>query len=101
MVDYLKIIDLVAKKHGISPRQLVGKSRMRHYVTARANAAHILRHDLGLTYPAIGMILGGRDHTTIINLLRHHARMVELQVAREENYERVVKNLENSLSDPG
>ena len=99
MVDYLKIIKLVAKKHGITLRQLLGPLRIRHLVTARSEAAHILRNDLGLTYPAIGLILGRRDHTTIINLLQHHKNMEELQKVRAENYRIVVESLENSLLD--
>lgn len=98
-MDYPKIIELVAEKYDITPYQLLGRSRIKYYVTARSEAANILRNDIGLTYSKIGVILGGRDHTTVINLLRHYKKMQSIISIREENYERVVKNLEHGLSN--
>lgn len=58
----------IAKVHGITLRELLGTSRKRHIVAARAEAIKMLR-EAGLSLPAIGAILR-RDHTTIL----HHVQ---------------------------
>lgn len=55
-----------ALRFGITPQALVGPSHQPVFVHARAVLTKILR-ERGLSYPQIGMLLGGRDHTSIIN----------------------------------
>lgn len=70
-----KIAKDVADKHGFTLPQLFGLSRnaricsMRHEFCYEARR---LRPDLSL--PAVGKFLGGRDHTTILNGIRKHAK---------------------------
>ena len=63
------VVAAIAEKHGFTKAQLLGKSRVRSLVDARSEAAKALRAK-GLSLPRIGQLLGGRDHTTILNLLR-------------------------------
>lgn len=68
------IIAAVAGWFGYSPDDLTGKSRKEHIVTARFVAAKLLRDQewqhsgyVRFSYPEIGTLLGGRDHSTIIH----------------------------------
>lgn len=62
-----KVISDVAAMHCITAADIKGPKRSRHLVDAREDVTIILR-ERGLSLPQIGKILGGRDHTTIMNL---------------------------------
>ena len=59
---------------GVRSDDVRGECRRREVVLARAWIAAELRADYGLSYPAIGRVLGGRHHTTIMNLLGRVSR---------------------------
>ena len=40
---------------------------------ARKEAAYCLRRDIGMSLGRIGMILGGRDHSSVVHLIRRHS----------------------------
>ena len=85
-----QIIAAVAAAFGIAPEQLLGSSRTRHVVDARQVAMYVLREVRGLSYPATGAALGGRDHTTVMHgIERVRARMAE-QPALRRGVERLV-----------
>lgn len=65
------IIRSVAVMYEITPSELVGKRRGRHFVCARIVASRLLRDLKWLdgtprfSLPQIGRMIGGRDHSTI------------------------------------
>ncbi|MFZ2167784.1 MAG: helix-turn-helix domain-containing protein [Minisyncoccia bacterium] len=61
------LISSVCLTYGISNEELVGKSRRAHLVFPRHIAMYLMRKKLRLSFPRIGAILGGRDHTTIVH----------------------------------
>lgn len=63
------IVKEVAKKHGVSPRQIRGYGRTRKVVQARQEAFWRCRNQGSIerSYPQIGKYFGGRDHTTVIH----------------------------------
>ena len=61
-----QIINDVARHCGITPDQLVHGDRHRVYTDPRHIAAYCLHVGLGLEYSAIGRMLGGKSHGTII-----------------------------------
>jgi hypothetical protein len=69
----------------LAPELLTGTSRARPVVLARAAAAWSLRQRLTLSLHAIGRELGGRDHSTIRNLLAVAERgaLADLAYARQ------------------
>lgn len=72
------ILDVVAAVTGQTVAELVGPRRMRSVAQPRQLAYHlvkVLRSDLSL--PAIGRVLGGRDHTSVMHGLRKFADMRE------------------------
>lgn len=70
-VSVQEIIRDVARRHGISPQDITGRSRSRTIVEIRHEAiveAHLKRPDL--SSPQLGRLFGNRDHTTILYALR-------------------------------
>ena len=63
----LYIFTVVAAIHGVTVDEIVGHRRHENLVQARRDVARWLRQ-LGLSYPAIGRMLGGRHHASIMNL---------------------------------
>lgn len=61
------IIEVIAEFYGISAVDLKGESREKEFVYPRQIAMYLLREDAQYSYPIIGKMLGGRDHTTIIS----------------------------------
>jgi hypothetical protein len=68
-----KIIFEVAEKHGLTIADLKGEGRKVPVAIARQEAFWRLRTELGLSYPRIGTIFNGRDHSTVIHGIRRHA----------------------------
>jgi chromosomal replication initiator protein len=60
------LIDYVARYFGIPRAQIIGDVRAKEVVIPRHIVMAILR-TRGLSYPAIGRIMGGRDHSSVIH----------------------------------
>lgn len=63
-----------AAEAGLRASDIRGPCRLHRVVRVRAWIAAELRSTFGLSYPAIGRVLGGRHHTTIMYLLGHIER---------------------------
>jgi hypothetical protein len=61
------ILREVAEKHGLEVRDLLGPWRKLEIARARHEAVYRMREETSLSFPAIGRLMGGRDHTTAIN----------------------------------
>ena len=61
-----KIITAICKFYNLAIGDVLSKKRQKDLVQARQIAMYLLRYELNLSYPLIGIELGGRDHTTII-----------------------------------
>ena len=66
-VDPDRILDEVTRRFRVSNDDLVGASRKKGIVRARHVAMYLLHEELGMKDTEIGRLLGGRDHSTIIN----------------------------------
>ena len=62
-----KIIWAVTKISGYSERELFGSNREREILWWRHCAAYLAHKHTQSTLQAIGLRMGGRDHTTILN----------------------------------
>ena len=65
-----EVLKEVANAHGLKVGDVIGPSRAQHLALARFDAAQRMRDELSMTLESIGVVLGGRDHSTIINMLR-------------------------------
>lgn len=63
------ILEKVAKAFGVQVSDIEGRSRRADIQAARNAACYWLQHS-GMSLKAIGVKLGGRDHTTIMSNIR-------------------------------
>ena len=75
---------------------LCGKSRQRPLVTARQIAMYVVRERTDLSYPAIGRLFGGRDHTTVM----HAVAKIERQLGERQAVYEQVTDLVQKLKSP-
>lgn len=61
-----KILEAVAASEGIGVNDLVGQNRSAKIAVPRQLAMYLLREFNEISFPQIGELLGGRDHTTIM-----------------------------------
>jgi chromosomal replication initiator protein len=61
----------IADRAGLKLSDLTGRDRTRRTTIPRAELATAM-HRNGMSLPVIGRLLGGRDHTTILHLVRRH-----------------------------
>lgn len=61
------IVQFFAEKFGVEKAVIIGKSRKQEIVLIRDVITYFLREYAEMSYPAIGKLLGNRDHTTIIH----------------------------------
>lgn len=73
------VVEEVGRQFGLTVEQLCGPSRSREVVKGRHVAMYVLRDALGLSYPAIGRALGGRDHTTVLRAVGQMRRSISRQ----------------------
>ncbi len=65
-----EVLARVALRHCVTVAAIKGPRRLDHLVSARSHAAWTLRHRLRMSYPAIGLELGKRHHTTAMDLVQ-------------------------------
>lgn len=88
-----EIITCVAKFYDISIDDVLGKSREKRLSYPRQIIMYLLRHDLNMSFPAIGQELGGRDHTTAI----HAATKIEKQMKEDAKVKQDVELIKQQM----
>jgi chromosomal replication initiation ATPase DnaA len=74
-----QVLGSVAQVCQISTGDLVGRGRQKPLVRARMLATYIFHEaPFFLSFPDIGRVLGGRDHTTALHLYRRAYQLIEL-----------------------
>ena len=61
------ILDVVAEHYGVSASDIIGSKRNADIVTPRQVTMYLCREITDAPYKAIGILLGNRDHSTIIS----------------------------------
>ncbi len=69
-----EIVEAVARKHGVTVKQLKGSGRARWIAHPRQEAMARMKTEAGKSTTAIGIFLGNRDHTTVIYGIRQHLK---------------------------
>lgn len=91
------IIAAVCAASDFTAEQIKGQKRDRPLARARQVACYLLRKHRRLSYPQIGAMLGGRDHSTII----HAVRLVEDQLGVDQPVTELVATVERAMGVPG
>lgn len=94
-----EVIRQVCNKHGVSRDALVGPLRRKEILAARHEAAFRIVLELGLSYPQAGRMLGGRDHTTILNSVRRHAASSPMAMAAYQEFQTTVEATSDDLAE--
>jgi len=66
-----QMITIVANQFGIDSNKILSKTRIQSAVIARSILINVLRDKYAMPFTKIAVLLGNRDHTTMI----HHTRM--------------------------
>jgi chromosomal replication initiator protein len=66
-VSVKHVIQKISEFYSIEESNMYAKTRRREVVKPRQIIMYILREDFHMSYPAIGTVFGGRDHTTVIH----------------------------------
>ena len=83
-----EVIDATAKFYNINAKELTGNSRKKELVWPRQIAIYLIREEIGTSYPAIGVEMGGRDHTTAM----HSYNKIQQEV-KEKGNERIKQEI--------
>jgi len=92
-----KIIQVVAGHFDISPTDILGSKRTKELVYPRQIVMYLCRDLLGQSYPQIGELLGGKDHTTIM----HGVEKIGALAKKDSQVERDVRVVSQALEDGG
>lgn len=85
-----RILSVAAAHFGLSVADLTGHSRRKALVFARQTAMTLCRSLLGMSYPALGRLFGGKDHSTVLYSIK------KFQKLQDDNED--TKNLFRQLS---
>ena len=67
------LVNSMCRARGLKPDLVRGPRKLRELVRARRDIAMAMRKE-GASFPEIGRALGGRHHTTILELIGARAR---------------------------
>jgi len=71
-----KILNEVAEKHKMPVASFRSKSRTMPFINLRHEACYRLSTELGFSLMQIGRLMGNRDHTTVLNAIRRHKKIL-------------------------
>jgi hypothetical protein len=94
LITVALILRLVAAHYSLSVTELISDRCTRNVVRPRQIAAYLARHMTTLSMPAIGRLLGGRDHTTILHAVRTIDRLME----RSPEFDSEVRELRKQIA---
>jgi chromosomal replication initiation ATPase DnaA len=90
------IFDLVCQDFSVSRGEIIQSGRKTVFVEARQVLMYLLYNDTSLSYPTIGKLLGGRDHTTVI----HGANKIETELQADRELSARVERLRSHYQRP-
>ncbi len=88
------IIEVVAEHFNITVDQMASKNRSSNVVRPRQIAMYLCNTMTDSSLQAIGLLLGGRDHSTII----HGANKIEDEIDKDENTKNLVETIKKKIN---
>ena len=76
-LDPGQIIDAISQHYHIPRDQILGKRRSKPIAQARQMTMYMLRTELELSLPQVGILIGGRDHTTVLYACNKLSQLIE------------------------
>lgn len=87
------ILDIVADHFHITKADILSKSRKKDIAIPRQIAMYLIREELKLTFPNIGELLGGKDHSTVM----HAWNKVKKDIVNNYSLEQDITLIKNKL----
>ncbi len=84
---------VAAQQFGLKITDLKGQKRHRSIVEPRMMAMYLTRKHTSMSFPEIGRVFGGRDHTTVI----HACQKIEWQIKIDANLQSAIQTIETAL----
>lgn len=95
-VDPKRIISTIASEFDITSEEIKSRRRTHRLALPRQVAMYILREEADISYPQIGEILGGRDHTTVM----YGCEKITDLIQTDESLRRKVIKIRETLYGP-
>ncbi len=92
-VNAKQIIDAVSSFYNLSRDEILGKSRKKELVKPRQISMYLLREEVKSSYPYIGEVLGGRDHTTAI----HACKKIEAEINNDDSLKQEINLIKKKI----
>jgi chromosomal replication initiator protein len=89
------VVDLVARKFGLTAEKLLGRDRTKEVAFPRQIAMYLLREEAKISFPQIGEVLGGRDHSTVMSAYDK----IKEQLHSDRRLEQDIVSLKQQLYD--
>lgn len=89
------VVDLVARKFGLTSDKLLGRDRTKEVALPRQIAMYLLREEAKISFPQIGEVLGGRDHSTVMSAYEK----IKEQIHADRRLEQDIVSIKQQLYD--
>jgi chromosomal replication initiator protein len=88
------IKQMVAKQFNVSINDLTGKRRTQNIALARQVSMFLCRKHTARSFPEIGALFGGRDHSTVIHAIKSVNERINSDPVLKEQIEKIILLLE-------
>ena len=89
-----EVVKAVASSFGLKINELKSEKKNKNLATARQVAMYLARKYTALSFPDIGVKIGGRDHSTVI----YGCNKIKNLLDTDENMKTIVHNISESLN---
>ena len=84
---------VVAERYNVSMHDILGKRRTHNIAFARQVAMYLCREHTACSYPELGALFGGRDHSTVI----HARKVISDKISRDPGFQDELRTIQTSL----
>jgi chromosomal replication initiator protein len=92
-ISFETIQRIVCEHFSVRPSDLRSKRRTRNVVLPRQLAMYLCRKLLESSFPSIGALFGGRDHSTVI----HAIAVIERRMNKDQGFQATVEGIERAV----
>lgn len=87
------VMRTVSDYYGLSMNEMTGATRRREITVPRQIAMYLTREMTGMSFPQIGTVFGGRDHTTVL----HSYKTVETNMKSNDGIKTIVNDIRRMI----
>jgi chromosomal replication initiator protein len=95
-VEPARVVDLVARKFNLTVEKLLSRDRTKDVAFPRQIAMYLLREETNYSFPQIGEVLGGRDHSTVMSAIDK----IKEQIKHDDRLQRDIASLKQQVHAP-